>query len=443
VALLLLSGLAASYLSWRIAHHSLIGYRWRLIILMAIWIVPWVAGAAAASRIAAKKVALALILVLAISARLVAATGSYPSISNDIFRYGWDAHIQLSGIDPYRYPPNSPQIERLRIAPYWPSPLGCYLLHTRAGCTIINRPSARTIYPAVAEAWFVVVTVLYPGNSDSRPWQLAGGFIDDMTIVLLMLFLRRSGRDARHAAWYALSPIPIVEYAGNGHVDGLALMLLVAALLALQRQRSVLAGTLIGLATMVKLYPGIALVAALRQGRWRLVGAAVATIILTELPHVVVVGTHVLGYLPGYLKEEHYDSGNRFLLLGLLPLHGKAVTALAVAVVAAACVWVWWSSVPAATGLAVLLAVAVLVATPVQPWYAVALAGVGAAIDANWLVLPAMAGEVYYATVILDDPHQVGYGRLSYGLALVAIAGFIVWRRRPRAVVSVPVGRYL
>ena len=38
------------------------------------------------------------------------------------------------------------------------------------------------------------------------------------------------------------------------------------------------------------------------------------------LPHVLGVGTKVLGYLPGYLREEDYDAGGRYLLAGLLGL---------------------------------------------------------------------------------------------------------------------------
>jgi hypothetical protein len=419
-------------LSWFLAQHSLVGARWRFVLVAALWAVPWLAGAWAAQRIGSRRVALGLILVFTIGLRLAAATGDTPSISSDLYRYGWDAHVQLSGMDPYRYPPNAPQLRGLRSPGWWPSPAGCAQIGKKPGCTTINRANVRTIYPAVAEAWFDVVSLAYPGRSASLPWQLAGGLVDDATVVALIVLVGRTGRDPRQVAWYALSPVPVIELAANGHVDGLALFLLVAALLALQRDRRGLAGMFIGLATMVKLYPAIAGVAALRGGRLRTVVVAAATCVVTEAPHVLVVGAHVLGYLPGYLSEEHYDSGTRFLLLGVVPLHGKAITGLAVLCVVAACAWVVRAGWEPGAALACLLAVVILVATPVQPWYAVSLAGVGAAVGASWLVLPAIAGEVYYATVILDDPHQVGYGRLCYGLALVGIAAF-AWARRRTA----------
>ena len=57
--------------------------------------------------------------------------------------------------------------------------------------------------------------------------------------------------------------------------------------------------------------------------------AAAAVVVAGYLPHVLAVGVKVLGYLPGYLREENYDSGGRYLLASLL--HLPVVPAAAVA----------------------------------------------------------------------------------------------------------------
>jgi hypothetical protein len=299
---------------------------------------------------------------------------------------------------------------------------------------LLNRPGDRTIYPPVAEAWFVVVHAVTLGSGGSRPWQLAAGAVDDITIVLIALALRGQRRDPRQAAWYALSPLPVIELAGNGHVDGLALLLLVAAVLALRRDHRGWAGVLIGLATMVKLYPAVALAAWWRRGRWRMAVAAAAVCVISYLPHVLTVGTRVLGYLPGYLKEEHYTSGGRFVLLGLLGLPGAITTALAIAIVAVAVIHAARAGYEPAAGLTAVLVALILVTTPVQPWYAVTVAGLGALAGRPWLVVLWLAAEPYYAAIILADPHQVAAGRISYGLALVTVTGFglVELRRRCR-----------
>lgn len=438
VALAGLCGVGGVTLSWFLAQHSLVGSRWRFFIPLGAWIVVWMLGASAATRIRSRRAGLVTILALAAALRLAAASGTTPSISDDLYRYGWDAHVQLSGVDPYRYPPEARQLADLRVAPYFPTPGECARLGAPPGCTNINRPTARTIYPPVAQAWFDVVAVLVPGGPVRR-WQFAGAAVDLAAVGLLMIGLSRLGREPATAAWYALCPIPVVEFAGNGHVDGLAVLFLLAALLALQRDRRALAGALIGMATMVKLYPAVAAFAAWRRGRWPVLAAFAAVVTGSYAPHIAAVGARVLGYLPGYLREEHYSSGGRFLLIGMLgpPPHLTAI--LAVAALTASTVWVMRSRVAPETGTAVLLTVLVLLTSPVQPWYAVGLACLGALAGAQlgtsrgWvLVAPALLGELYYAAVILDEPHQVAIGRLCYGAALLII-GLSLWHAASQA----------
>jgi Glycosyltransferase family 87 len=433
--LLLVCGAGGVTLSWAVAQHSLLAARWGLIWLVAAWVPLWLTASWAAGRVDTR-VSLAAVLLLAVALRLAAASGTTPSISNDLYRYSWDAHVQLSGVDPYRYPPDAPQLVGLRTSASWPAPSTCQHLRMTSGCTLLNRPRDRTIYPPVAEAWFVVVHVLTLGSGGSRPWQLAAGAVDDCTIVLIAVALHGQRRDPRQVAWYALCPLAVIELAGNGHVDGLALLLLVAAVLALRRDRRGWAGVLIGLAAMVKLYPAVAVAVWWRRGRWRMAIAAAGVCAVAYAPHVVAVGTRVLGYLPGYLKEEHYTSGSRFVLLGILGLPGPVTTALAIAIVAAVTVHVARAGYEPAAGLVAVLGALILVTTPVQPWYAVTVAGLGALAGRPWLAVLGLAAEPYYAAIILADAHQVAAARISYGAAFLLVAVFalfeIRWRgRRP------------
>ncbi len=240
-------------------------------------------------------------------------------------------------------------------------------------------------------------------------------------------------------AWYALAPLPIVEFAGNGHVDSIALLLLCAALLALRRGWRAWAGILVGLATMITFYPALALVAGWRRGRWRFVLAAAATVVASEVPHVIAVGTKVLGYLPGYLREEHYSSGGRFLLVGLLGLPGSVTTALAIAILAVVVALVARSRLQPDVGLAVLLGALLLIATPVQPWYAVTAAGIGVSVGAPWLLVIGVVAEPYYAAVVLDDPHQVTIGRIAYAVAALVVIGGLAERRIRRRQPASPI----
>jgi hypothetical protein len=406
--------------------------------LVAAWVPLWLVSAWAAQRIDAR-VSLAAVVFLGVMVRLAAASGTTPSISNDLYRYSWDAHIQMSGVDPYRYPPDAAQLVRLRTSAVWPGPSECRHVRLPSGCTLLNRPQDRTIYPPVAEAWFDVVHVVTFGASGSRPWQLAAGVVDDVAIVLIAIGLRGQRRDPRQVVWYALSPLPVIEFAGNGHVDGLALLLLLAAVLALRRDRPGWAGLLVGLATMVKLYPALAVAAWWRRGRWRLALSAGAVIALSEAPHALAVGTRVFGYLPGYLQEEHYTSGGRFVLLSLLGLRGPVATALAGSIIVGVTLWVARRGQEPAAALAVALAALIFVTTPVQPWYPAAVAGIGALAGIPRLAVIGLAAEPYYAAVILAEHHQVAAGQLAYGFALsviVAMASVSVLRTTDRPMLN-------
>lgn len=429
------SGAAGVALSWSVAHSSLVLARWHLIVLIAEWVPAWLVGVWGLRRLPIRW-AVVGILLLAVLLRVAATTGLTASITNDPQRYAWDAHVQLSGIDPYRYPPKSPQVAHLRTRGFWPSAERCAALGERPGCTVLARADVRTLYPPVAEAWFAVVGATDnllnghapdTGGAQYRPWQLAAGLVDIVAILLMMILLRAQGRDPRFAAWYALSPVAVVEFAGNGHVDGVALALLLGALVALKRKRPLLAGVLIGAATMVKLYPGAALVAGWRQGRWRMLLGALSVVFVSEVPHVVAVGTRILGYLPGYLDEEHYSSGGRFLLLALLHLPGELTVVLAVACLLGAMAIVLKRHWSPESALALVLVVLIAVTTPVQPWYAVAVAGIALVAGAPLLLLVPLAVEAYYATVILDDPHQVLVGTLAYGVPLLVVAIAARW----------------
>jgi hypothetical protein len=137
-----------------------------------------------------------------------------------------------------------------------------------------------------------------------------------------------------------------------------------------------------------------------------------------------------VGYLPGYLKEEHYDGGGRFLLVGALGLSGRAATATAIGLLMAGIAWVAWRKPAAPRAAVIVLCALFLVTTPVQPWYAVSLAAM--ACIAGWpeVIAVVVAGYPYFFAVILDYRHTVVLGRISYGAALVVLVAGIVRRRR-------------
>jgi len=447
VALFLASALVGVWLSANIASgRPILASRWSLLAELLAWSAAWLVGVAATRRLPAR-VALGAVLVAALALRVAALAGP-PTTSDDLYRYSWDGRVQAAGADPYAQPPASPSLVHLREAWLWPDAAGCRALAHPAGCTRINRSAERTIYPPVAEAWFAAVYRATGIGARHKAWQVSGLLTEMGSIVLIALALRRWHRDPRWAALYALCPAPVLEFVNNAHVDGLALLFAVAALVVVVPPedaggwltgwwRDVAFGGLIGAALLVKLYPALLLVAVVGTVRGRrlpaLVRAGATAAALTAvvyLPHVLAVGPRVLGYLPGYLREEHYNGGGRFLLAGTLGVPGGWAGALSAAVLLAVVAWVVARRPPVPDGAVVLLGTLLLAATPVQPWYAVSLVAFAAAAARPWWVAVTAAGYPYFFATILADDHVVGIGRLSYGAALVLVVG--VWAVRAR-----------
>lgn len=376
----------------------------------------------------------------------VAALSAPPRTSTDAYRYVWDGRVQAAGIDPYRYVPAAPELAGLRdpeflwartawswcVAPGTPDPdrAGAFL---EPGCTLMNRPAVHTIYPPVAEGYFAAVHVLSPPGARVKPIQVAAAVAAVATTLLLLYGLRRLGRDPTLAAYWAWCPLVALETGNNAHVDVVAAGLTVIALVVLARAgpsrgRALLGGGVFGLAIAAKLFPALLFPAVARRRPLAIGGAAAGAVAAVYLPHVLAVGGGVLGYLPGYLKEEGYDSGWRFALLGLF-VPADWAAPVAACVLAATALWVWLTADPDRPwrGALVLVGVYLLVTAPALPWYGLLVIAL-VALDgrAEWLAVAA-AGYVIWAMIAFGLP-PVPATRIGYGAGAIIVLVAALWR---------------
>src|SRR5580692_2690375 len=427
---------------------------------LALLIGAWLAFIAAAwlLRKVRARSAVALVLLGGFAVQL-AALSAPPQNSNDLYRYIWDGRVQAAGIDPYAYVPTASQLAGLRNEFLWhPGAEYCvsqsyvaghHAAGLAAGCTRINRPTVPTIYPPVAEAYFLAVHYL-PGASDSStPIQSAAAGAAILTTVLLLFGLRRLGRDVRTAALWSWCPTVALEAGNSAHVDVVAAGIAAAALLVLgtarTTRRTVLGGVLLGLAIATKVTPVLTIPAVLRR-RWVTVSvAAGSAIVAVYIPHVVAVGSKVIGFLPGYLQQNGYDSGTRFGIIGLFVTGWLATVAAALILGAVALAVLLYTNPDRPwRGAVVMTAAALAVATPAYQWYALLLVML-VALDGEPEWLAFAAGAYYYAEPGLGRayviPHRL-HAAVAYGIpVLIVAAGWLVRQALARrgAVGAVPV----
>ena len=345
--------------------------------------------------------------------QLVALTKG-PTTSDDVYRYIWDGRVQLGGTDPYAYAPQAPQLAHLRDGLLFGTTSHC-TYQIPGSCTAINRPAVHTIYPPVAQLFFDLVRVLsFGGHGGVRPFQIAAALGVVALSALLLRDLRQQGRPSWFVAVWAWSPLVVIEYGNNAHVDWLAALLGVMCIMLARTHRAGWVGVLLGAATLTKLYPAVMAPALLRRRPVIVAVTAAVFGVLAYLPHVLAVGMNVIGYLPGYLREEGYDSGRRSLLLGAVLPH-PFDTVAGVLILAGVAWLVWRRTNPKAPErtATVMVGVAFLVTTPSYGWYAgllLALIVVSGAYEWLPVVLAPMltyhargvvAGTIIYASAAL------------------------------------------
>jgi Glycosyltransferase family 87 len=390
-----------------------------------------------------RRTAVALILLGGIALQAVAVSAP-PKYSTDSYRYIWDGRVQAAGVDAYQYVPTATQLTGLRNdflfypgAQYCVSP-GYVSSHPAAeltaGCTRINRPTVPTIYPPVAEAYFLAVYYLHPAADSTVPIQAAGAAVAVLVTVLLLVGLGRLGRDVRMAALWAWCPTVILEAGNSAHVDVVAVAITAAAILALATarttRRTVAGGILLGLAIATKLTPVLTVPALLRR-RWLTVAVSAASaFVAVYIPHLLLVGAKVIGFLPGYLQQENYTSGTRYGIIGMF-VTGPLASAVAVLVLAAIALAVLQFSDPDRPwqGALYMTAGALAVTTPHYQWYSLLLVML-VALDGRPEWLAFAAGGYYAAFPTLGGRYHVP-GRLhdavAYGVPLLVVgAGWLI-----------------
>ncbi|MFC9299170.1 glycosyltransferase family 87 protein [Streptomyces sp. NPDC057011] len=372
-----------------------------------------------------------------------------PRTSTDSYRYAWDGRVQSAGISPYDHAPQDPALSRLRDPWLFPTGAACTgpdlapipPADGARHCTRINRPAVHTIYPPVAEAYFLAVDRLAPDGARLGPLQTGAALISLGVTGVLLLILRRRGDDLRKAAYWAWCPAVPIEAVNNAHIDVLGVLLAVAGLgLVASRAltRRAAGGVLIGAAIATKLMPAVVLPGALSGVRRIRDAAAVllpaaAFVVLSYLPYVLVSHDSVFGYLGGYVQEEGYEdasAGSRYSLLRLVLPDSWALPAL-VAIIAAVSLYVMWRGDPRRPWSGALLVTgwAFVLLTPGYSWYALLLIAL-VALDGRWEWLGiALAGAAVY---VLGPAfgYRPTLGTLAYGTTAALVLTMACLRRR-------------
>lgn len=275
---------------------------------------------------------------------LLAAT---PVLSDDVFRYLWDGHVQLQGINPYLYAPSDPALAGIRTA--W---------HAR-----INHPDVPTIYPPLAQVAFLLVALAGDGILQAKVLWVA---LDLAAAWVLGRVARAGGRDERTVLLlYLWCPLLVVETAWSAHLEPLGLLAL--ALILFFRRRPWRAGAAGAAAALTKFAPVAALPPLLRKYGWRFGLAFLAGAALLYVPYLDA-GSHLWTGLYTYARDWRFMVGPFGLVESVVP--GRwASRAVAGAIVVGAVGWTTFRAYEPERALFWIIGAGLLFSPTVQPWY--------------------------------------------------------------------------
>ncbi len=231
--------------------------------------------------------------------------------SDDIYRYLWEGKLQLNGINPYSYPPESSNLKHLRDSFF----------------SGINHKHLPTIYPPLTLMMFTIADYVSHTIISMKSVFL---IFDVLSIFLLLRFLKVMGKDPQNVLTYAWSPLILISFAARGHCDSLQIFLVILALYLCAVKKTLRTVVSIGLAVMSKFVFIIIAPFLVQDKKLKSAVALFAVITILYLPYVGA-GRGLFSTLFHFGTQYHFNDSAHFLIFCLCigsPLASKIVTGL-------------------------------------------------------------------------------------------------------------------
>lgn len=261
---------------------------------------------------------------------------AHPIQEVDIYRYLWDGRVSQAGVNPYAFSPAEAGVaeasgddERIRrLVRIRQESEVLAEIHRR-----VHFPEVRTVYPPASQVVFAGVALITPRDASLvvqvRVMKLVLVLFDLGAMGFLVLLLRDLGQPAVRAVAYAWCPLVLKEFANSGHLDSIAVCLLIGAAWAICRWLKKGEGTAVNWkstwpslvlwagATLAKLFP-VVLLPLVARAFWSRLGKRVW---LPLAAYGLIVGGVFLGFSIG-LPERAVSDGDVVVEQVRSPLDG-------------------------------------------------------------------------------------------------------------------------
>jgi len=221
-----------------------------------------------------------------------------PGESEDVYRYLWDGRLSSLGIDPYRYPPDAPELAHLRDTKIYP---------------MINSKPYITAYPPLSQALFRLSYGFF--GAAVVPMKAIFGLLEFGALILawrLIVYWRTGLQPLLLMAW---NPFFIFEFSHSGHSDSGMIFLILLSVYLAERKGNL--GSVISYAgaVLAKLHPALWFPLYVRRMGWR-AGVIGLSVILAGFWVYLSPGTWI-GYLQSlrlYFRLFEFNAGIHYFL---------------------------------------------------------------------------------------------------------------------------------
>ncbi len=238
-----------------------------------------------------KKNIIWLIIIIGIAARLILIPSS-PVLEDDYNRYIWDGAVLTTGINPYKYSPLEIQTDSVSVNPEISE---LHALSNKAGVIFqrINFPEVRTIYPMASQVFFAASYVISGWNING--WRIISFLMDIITLLLLLIILKKLNLPQGWIAIYWLNPIVLHQFFNAGHMDVLIFPFILGAIYFLLNEKEKSSSVFLAIAAGIKIWPIILFPIMYRK----YFKQKFNTILLILIPSVIIA----LLYTPVFLSK--------------------------------------------------------------------------------------------------------------------------------------------
>jgi hypothetical protein len=221
-----------------------------------------------------------------------------PDQSEDVYRYIWDARVASMGISPYAYPPNAPELEKVRDTRVYPW---------------INSKPYVTAYPPISQVLFRISFRSF-GESVVA---IKGVFclLEILAMLVAWRLMVLWGTNIQTILLVAWNPFFIFEFSYSGHSDSAMMFLALLSVYLLARARKSWAAVSYAGAVLAKLHPALWFPLFLRRTGWKPMTAGVAAGLgLIFIYFNAHSGMHYLKSLSLYFRLFEFNASIHYLI---------------------------------------------------------------------------------------------------------------------------------